>query len=59
MLGFDNQPIGRLLGITTIDNHLYDMGAAAFRIIHEQIRTGSRVPVHRKLDYVIIERGTV
>ncbi|QSF44199.1 LacI family DNA-binding transcriptional regulator [Paenibacillus tianjinensis] len=59
VMGFDNQPIGRLLGITTIDNHLYDMGAAAFRIIHEQIRTGSRVPVHRKLDYVIIERGTV
>lgn len=59
VMGFDNQPIGRLLDITTIDNHLYDMGAAAFRIIHEQISTGSRLPVHRKLDYRIIERGTV
>lgn len=59
VMGFDNQPIGRLLDITTIDNHLYDMGAAAFRIIHEQIRTGNRQPVYRKLDYRIIERGTV
>lgn len=59
VLSFDNQPIGRLLEITTIDNHLYEMGAAAFRIIHEQIHSDSPGPVYRKLDYRIIERSTV
>ncbi|QUL53973.1 LacI family DNA-binding transcriptional regulator [Paenibacillus tritici] len=59
VMGFDNQPIGRLLEITTIDNHLYEMGAAAFRIIHEQISSGSAEPTYRKLDYRIIERSTV
>ncbi|WP_405116705.1 LacI family DNA-binding transcriptional regulator [Paenibacillus sp. FSL K6-1217] len=59
VMGFDNQPIGRLLEITTIDNHLYEMGAAAFRIIHEQIHSEHPEPVYRKLDYRIIERSTV
>lgn len=59
VMGFDNQPIGRLLEITTIDNHLYEMGASAFRIIHEQIRSDNPDPVYRKLDYRIIERSTV
>jgi DNA-binding LacI/PurR family transcriptional regulator len=59
VMGFDNQPIGRLLEITTIDNRLYEMGAAAFRIIHEQISGDSHTPVYRKLDYRIIERSTV
>ncbi|MEK4060464.1 MULTISPECIES: LacI family DNA-binding transcriptional regulator [Paenibacillus] len=59
VMGFDNQPIGRLLEITTIDNQLYEMGASAFRIIHEQIRGDSTLPVYRKLAYRIIERSTV
>lgn len=59
VMGFDNQPIGRLLQITTMDNHLYEMGAAAFRIIHEQIHSERPEPVYRKLDYRIIERATV
>ncbi|WNS43410.1 LacI family DNA-binding transcriptional regulator [Paenibacillus sp. MMS20-IR301] len=59
VLGFDNQPIGRLLEITTIDNHLYEMGTAAFRIIHEQINGACGGPVYRKLDHRIIERSTV
>ncbi|MNR36892.1 HTH-type transcriptional repressor CytR [compost metagenome] len=58
VMGFDNQPIGRLLGITTIDNQLYQMGAAAFGIIYEHIN-GSSLPVTRKLEYRIIERSTV
>ncbi|MHA6534607.1 LacI family DNA-binding transcriptional regulator [Paenibacillus sp. BAC0078] len=59
VMGIDNQPIGRLLEITTIDNQLYEMGAAAFRIFHEQINGGSHCPVYRKLEYRIIERSTV
>ncbi|MBW4081078.1 LacI family DNA-binding transcriptional regulator [Paenibacillus sp. S150] len=58
VMGFDNQPIGRLLGITTIDNQLYQMGAAAFGIIYGHIN-GSSLPVTRKLEYRIIERSTV
>ncbi|KWX75393.1 LacI family DNA-binding transcriptional regulator [Paenibacillus jilunlii] len=58
VMGFDNQPIGRLLGITTIDNQLHQMGEAAFGIIHEHIN-GSSLPVTRKLEYRIIERSTV
>ncbi|HEY2495419.1 MAG TPA: LacI family DNA-binding transcriptional regulator [Paenibacillus sp.] len=60
VIGFDNQPIGRLLGLTTIDNQLFEMGATAFRIIHGQITgEGGEQPVYRKLDYRIIERSTV
>lgn len=59
IIGFDNQPIGRLLGITTIDNQLFEMGACAFRIIHDQINGDGGPPVHLKLEYSIIERLTV
>ncbi|WP_019908810.1 LacI family DNA-binding transcriptional regulator [Paenibacillus sp. HW567] len=59
VMGIDNQPIGRLLEITTIDNQLYEMGAAAFRMFHEQINGGSHCPVYRKLEHRIIERSTV
>lgn len=60
VIGFDNQPIGRLLGLTTIDNKLYEMGVSAFETIHEQIQgDGGKVPIHRKLDYQIIERSSV
>lgn len=60
VIGFDNQPIGRLLGLTTIDNQLLEMGAAAFRIIHGQINgEGEAAPVYRKLEHRIIERSTV
>lgn len=59
VLSFDNQPIGRALEITTIDNQLLEMGAFAFRIIYNQIQGKSMGPVHHKLDYQIIERSTV
>jgi LacI family purine nucleotide synthesis repressor len=59
LIGFDNQPIGRLLGLTTIDNKLFEMGASAFQIIYGQINGESELPVHRKLDYQLIERSSV
>ncbi|MFE4714162.1 LacI family DNA-binding transcriptional regulator [Paenibacillus sp. NPDC056722] len=60
VIGFDNQPIGKLLGLTTIDNKLFEMGAAAFQTIHEQIHgDGGSQPVHRKLNYELIERSSV
>ncbi|WP_379130642.1 LacI family DNA-binding transcriptional regulator [Paenibacillus sp. sgz500958] len=60
VIGFDNQPIGRLLGLTTIDNQLFQMGASAFQIIYGQITgTEDSKPVYRKLEHRIIERSTV
>lgn len=59
VIGFDDQPIGRALGLTTIDNQLPEMGVTAFRIIYDQIQNNDRHPVHHKLDYRIIERSTV
>ena len=60
VIGFDNQPIGRLLGLTTIDNQLFEMGASAFKIMLGLIRGENReAPVHQKLSYQIIERSTV
>lgn len=59
VIGFDDQPIGRVLGLTTIDNRLSEMGATAFRIIYDQIQNNDQKPVHRKLEYRIIERSTV
>ncbi len=59
VIGFDDQPIGRTLGLTTIDNQLPEMGATAFRIIYDQIQNNDGQPVHRKLEYRIIERSSV
>ncbi|HEY4429782.1 MAG TPA: LacI family DNA-binding transcriptional regulator [Paenibacillus sp.] len=59
VIGFDNQPIGRTLGLTTIDNQLSEMGTTAFRIIYDQIQNDNRHPLHHKLEYRIIERSTV
>ncbi|AWV35588.1 LacI family DNA-binding transcriptional regulator [Paenibacillus odorifer] len=59
VIGFDDQPIGRTLGLTTVDNQLTEMGISAFRIIYDQIQRNDGQPVHRKLEYRIIERNTV
>ncbi|ASA23890.1 LacI family DNA-binding transcriptional regulator [Paenibacillus donghaensis] len=59
VIGFDNQPIGRLLGLTTIDNQLYEMGATAFRLLLRQIQGEETEPVHHKLEYRLIERSSV
>lgn len=59
VIGFDDQPIGRALGLTTIDNQLLKMGVVAFQIIHEQIKGNNKNPVYHKLEYRIIERSTV
>lgn len=59
IIGFDDQPIGRTLGMTTIDNRLPEIGATAFRIIYDQIQQNTTNPEHRKLEFRIIERSTV
>lgn len=58
VIGFDNQPISGLLGITTIDNRLSEIGARAFSIIHAQIAAGGTA-VSEELGFRLIERDTV
>lgn len=59
IIGFDNQPISKVLGITTIDNGLYEMGSTAFRIVQEQIDSGKTAPVKKQIEFRLIERATV
>ncbi|UNK17563.1 LacI family DNA-binding transcriptional regulator [Paenibacillus sp. N3/727] len=59
VIGFDNQPIGKMLGLTTIDNRLYEMGAEAFRILYSHIQEPNQESVQRELDFELIERSSV
>lgn len=59
IIGFDNQPIGKLLGLTTIDNRLFDMGEEAFRILYRQIYEPGSGPVRQELPFELIERTSV
>ncbi|WP_054956532.1 LacI family DNA-binding transcriptional regulator [Paenibacillus dakarensis] len=59
IIGFDNQPISGLLGLTTIDNRLMDMGAEAFRILFNHIQEPDQEPVQREVDFMFIERTSV
>ncbi|SDD15767.1 transcriptional regulator, LacI family [Paenibacillus sp. UNCCL117] len=59
VIGLDNQPIARVLGITTIDNQLDMMGEAAFRLLHDQVTGRSERPQKRELSCRLLERRTV
>ncbi|MGG1878876.1 LacI family DNA-binding transcriptional regulator [Paenibacillus cisolokensis] len=59
VIGFDNHPIGRMLGLTTIDNQLLQMGEMAFAILHEHIEGTQTAPVRHELDFELIERASV
>lgn len=59
IIGFDNQPIGKMLGLTTIDNRLNEMGAEAFRILYSHIQEPDQEPIQRELDFKLIERTSV
>lgn len=59
VIGFDNQPIAGLLGITTIDNRLSEMGERAFSIVHGHIGGGEDQPVSEELRFQFIERSSV
>lgn len=59
IIGFDNQPISELLGLTTIDNRLSDMGAEAFRILFSHIQEPGQKPVEREVEFALIERSSV
>ncbi|HEY4390264.1 MAG TPA: LacI family DNA-binding transcriptional regulator [Paenibacillus sp.] len=58
IIGFDNQPISELLGITTIDIQLNDIGTRAFAIIYKQIMNRTEGPSAERFQFKLIERGT-
>lgn len=59
VIGFDNHPIGRMLGLTTIDNQLVRMGANAFHILYDHIQGVQTEPVRHELEFELIERASV
>lgn len=59
IIGFDNQPIAKVLHITTIDNQLFEMGSGAFRILHDEITGESTGPVKKQLQFQLMDRSTV
>lgn len=59
VIGFDNQPISEIIGITTIDNRLSEIGSRAFEIVHEQISGQWNGPVTEEFSFRFIERNSV
>ncbi|MNJ39110.1 Catabolite control protein B [compost metagenome] len=59
IIGLDNQPISRLLGITTIDNRLNEIGAEAFGIVYKHITEPTGSTIIRELGFKIVERSSV
>ncbi|WP_055106137.1 LacI family DNA-binding transcriptional regulator [Paenibacillus ihumii] len=59
IIGLDNQPISKLLGITTIDNRLNEIGAEAFGIIYRHITKQTDSTIIQELGFKLIERSTV
>ncbi|RRJ62461.1 LacI family DNA-binding transcriptional regulator [Paenibacillus oralis] len=59
VIGFDNQPISAVLGITTIDNRLSEIGARAFDSVRSQLAGQQPGPVSEELGFRFIKRGSV
>lgn len=59
IVGFDNQPISEVFGITTIDNRLMDIGKQAFHIAYSRIQDPALPPVTEELQFRLIERSSV
>lgn len=59
VVGFDNQPIADVFGLTTMDIGLPEMGGLAFETVLARIRDREAKPVSRQLAYRLIERFTV
>ncbi|MEK8130679.1 LacI family DNA-binding transcriptional regulator [Paenibacillus filicis] len=59
IVGLDNQPIARVLGITTIDNQVGSMGQVAVRLLHDRISGRAGQFERLELSYRLLERQTV
>ncbi|KEK22362.1 LacI family DNA-binding transcriptional regulator [Bacillus gaemokensis] len=59
IIGFDNQPISQVLQITTIDQHVKEIGKSAFKLFYKQINNDNWKPEKIEIPYVLVERSTV
>ncbi|TYP71849.1 LacI family DNA-binding transcriptional regulator [Paenibacillus methanolicus] len=60
LMGFDNQPIAEVLGLTTIDNHLYEMGREALRMLRGEVtEPDAEADRRREIVCELIARSTV
>jgi DNA-binding LacI/PurR family transcriptional regulator len=55
IIGFNNQPIAKMMNITTIEIPLMEIG----KILFQQGITQSNVPANQEVPVTLIERGTV
>ncbi|MEI4623112.1 LacI family DNA-binding transcriptional regulator [Bacillus pfraonensis] len=59
IIGFDNQPISQVLQITTIDQHVKEIGKSAFGLFYKQISNDDRKQEKVEIPYRLVERSTV
>lgn len=59
VIGSDNQPIAEVMGVTTIELALRDVGRIAVELLYERMNDKTLPPTKRQLDYRLIERLTV
>ncbi|MBC6972733.1 LacI family DNA-binding transcriptional regulator [Paenibacillus sp. 102] len=59
IIGFDNQPISQVLQITTIDQHVKEIGKSAFELFYKQISNDDRKQEKVEIPYKLVERSTV
>ncbi|MDA1597053.1 LacI family DNA-binding transcriptional regulator [Bacillus cereus group sp. TH217LC] len=59
IIGFDNQPISRVLQLTTIDQNLKEIGKKAFEMFYRQTNAESSKQEKVEIPYELVERSTV
>ncbi|MDZ5606920.1 LacI family DNA-binding transcriptional regulator [Bacillus pseudomycoides] len=59
IIGFDNQPISQVLQITTIDQHVKEIGKSAFELFYKQISNDDWKQEKIEIPYNLVERSTV
>ncbi|WP_459503366.1 LacI family DNA-binding transcriptional regulator [Bacillus sp. C1] len=59
IISFDNQPISQVLQITTIDQHVKEMGKSAFELFYKQINNDEWKQEKIEIPYKLVERSTV
>ncbi|WP_138493681.1 LacI family DNA-binding transcriptional regulator [Paenibacillus pinistramenti] len=59
IVGFDNQPISEALELTTIDQHLHEIGRQAFKAFYRKAAQQDKTPCRMEIPFELIERASV
>lgn len=59
IMGYDNDDIAEVIGITTIEQSKFDVGSHAFQILFKQINQEQAAPEKKELPFRLIERSSV